>query len=299
MEMWTNDQFQTCKPTSCVITLNAISSLELEDGRLLCNLQAGQQINQSGQGLVHASRFPAQEKDLETKTNGISGPCSLISSKSAALTQSLASKLRQQLGRDGLMEYKQTWNQKVTPAGRSYWAHTASGHRISDNVFTGWPTPKESDYKNMESVNFGEHLGNKAKLVGWPTPAARDWKDTGNLESSRWRKDGTERKDTLGRVAQEIKGWCSPTATDASRGILPPRPQDTGIPLSQQVAGMITNSPTVETVKPAAFQLNPHFSRWLMGFPPEWCDCAVTAMQSFPSVRRSSLKPTVRPIDAA
>lgn len=31
-----------------------------------------------------------------------------------------------------------------------------------------------------------------------------------------------------------LAGWCSPTAQDGSRGSLPPRPQDTGVPLSQQ-----------------------------------------------------------------
>lgn len=234
----------------------------LEDGTWHCNSQDGQKIDQCGTVRVHASRLVLQEKDSETKTNATSGLSSSISSRSADLNMSLASKLRQQLGRDGLMEYRQTWNQKTTPLGRLYWAHTASAHRTLDRDFTGWPTS-----------------------------AARDYRDTGNLESSRWRKDGKERNDTLGRVAQGITGWCSPTATDASRGVLPPRPQDTGIPLSQQVAGMITDSPTVETEKAAGSQLNPHFSRWLMGFPPEWCDCAVMAMQSFPRSRRSSLKP--------
>jgi hypothetical protein len=36
-----------------------------------------------------------------------------------------------------------------------------------------------------------------------------------------------------------ITGWVSPTAQDHSRGVKPPREHDTGIPLSQQVSGLI------------------------------------------------------------
>ncbi len=49
----------------------------------------------------------------------------------------------------------------------------------------------------------------------------------------------------LGRSARRTKGigcgsWVSPTSTDANRGILPSRPQDSGIPLTQQIGNWTT-----------------------------------------------------------
>lgn len=85
------------------------------------------------------------------------------------------------------MEYVQTWKRKVTPLGRSYWAHTASGHRTSGRDSTsspkGWTTPQAHDAtargKGQKLKHGTTHgcadLNADADMPGWPTPAAQEF----------------------------------------------------------------------------------------------------------------------------
>ncbi len=108
-------------------------------------------------------------------------------------------------------------------------------------------------------------------------------------------------------------GWPTPTAKDGSRGIRPPRPWDTGIPLSQRV-GLLLGWPTPtaitnsggaalckwggtrsrEKLREAVGStvlngaLNPAFPSWLMGYPEEWSSCAAMVTPSPRKSRRSS-----------
>jgi hypothetical protein len=150
-----------------------------------------------------------------------------------------------------------------------------------------------------------------AKLAGWATPDANamnlgegleTW-DARQVKNKAKHGNGNGAGMPLAVQAQTITGWVSPTAQDGDRGSLPPRPQDTGTPLSQQVSGLTPASSSAETANTAAFQLNPHFSLWLMGFPTSWHAAGVSALRSFeaqatPSSRKtlpSSSKPTSMP----
>jgi len=95
--------------------------------------------------------------------------------------------------------------------------------------------------------------------VGWTTPTSRDWKDSG----------------------ADIKPRVSATGTQSLRLDQLPR--------QVNLCGPLLTGYLAETGSRG--QLNPAHSRWLMGYPRGWCDCAVMATLSSPKSRRASSKP--------
>jgi len=158
----------------------------------------------------------------------------------------------------------------------------------------GWPTPTTRDHKDGASEGtapINGLLGRQAWLAGWPTPMAGNpgkpgqYNPAGNTDSSRktvalagWpspgAKDGRKSVRTAEGAAKEAarKGWGNDLAT-AAHVTGPARLTASGEMLTGSTAGMESGG-----------RLDPAHSRWLMGYPPEWDACAVTAM---PSSRRS------------
>ena len=190
---------------------NAISLPVSEVGLRLCGLPDGPMTSKSGPDHVPASLFPSPENDEGQTTNGISGPSLPGSSESANLQSSLANRLKERFGKDGSMEYAETWREKVTPSGRTYWAHTASARRTSDSDCIGWPTPRAEERNQHNSQDAGMALSRASNLAGWPTPqagtpATENYNEAGNTDS--------------GRKTVKLAGWRSPNKSDGEGGML-------------------------------------------------------------------------------
>ena len=317
---------------------SATSLRELEGGRLPSKLPGGPKIAPSGPAHAHVSRSATQGNNSQTKTRGTSGLYSSISSVSADLSMSLASRLVARLAKVGSMEYRQTWKEKVTPVGRSYWEHTAAARRISDKDYTGWPTPnaaRATNDTNLRCSGDGRATPNKlgwaASLAGWQTPTAvqvsrrseessskrtvkrlasgRTSLAPGSLEEqvmmyagwptpsangssgetsedlervgNKWvnMKTGRVLQTNLATDAKMLCGWATPTVQDSSNKAGPSQFRRHSLPLNcEATLGILTTPFPAKTEKRG--ELNPAHSRWLMGFPPEWDACAVTAMPS-------------------
>ncbi len=247
------------------------------------------------------------------------GQSSEISSKSADLQRSLASKLEAALDVNGSPEYALTWKHWDMQSGPPICALRARARRTSDNAYSGWPTPDtgmnivDANWPERRRVNaakyhnngFGLTLGMAVTLVGWPTPGAMP-PSRGGLQANSAK--ALERR-TQGHMlnlddAATLAGWVTPSTRDwkdtpgmATTGRNPdgsmrtrldqlPRQAALVLPLGESSIGMPPGGISISSIASTDTRgvLNPAHSRWLQGFPQRWDDYAPTAM---PSSRRS------------
>lgn len=286
-----SEALSTCIQTTCADTRNATSLPASEGGATHCALPDGPTTDLFGQEVAPASRSAPRGNSVAATMSATYGLRSSVSSESDALQSSLASRLPELLGSRGSIMFALTWKAQATPLRRRICALRASAHRTSDSGSTGRPTPQTFDHvapKTGEALERNKRNGGCSNLrefvmlaadspsgsgatlptsatahdaraiahASWTTPSSRDWKDTGPIKARGDRQNVHDlRLDQLPRQAH-----------------LTPGPSSSGSPAA--------------TAKPG--QLNPAFSRWLMGYPAEWDDCAPTATRSSLKSRRRS-----------
>lgn len=214
-------------------TPNAISSPESAAGPTQLGLLDGQMIDRSGVDLVPASHSVSQVGGRGSKTSGIYGQTSIVSSVAPGPLSSWENRLRERLATLGSTEFSLTWRRKPTPGGRSISRLAASIRRRSEIGFIGWPAPTANMYdadvevtearrqrlkaKHTNGNGFGLTLSQAAKIAGWTAPQAHD---TGKPDAKRWRRYGTEHgganlNDEAAMV--ELAGWAAPVVPNGGR----------------------------------------------------------------------------------
>lgn len=242
-------------------TPNAISSPESEGGVTHSDSLKYQTTIRSGQVARRANHSPVLGSNEERQTNDTCGQSSSISSASADLQSSLASRLKARLPTDGSTIYKMTWKEKATPAGRLLPRLVASALRTSGSDFSGWVTPQAFDATNDGKPRALRYKGNAPSEEG-------NTRDPGSSGSYRG-----ELKDWAA-----LTGWPTPVTADAIKnGNVSPRPGAMGLSetvslLRQRASGEMRTGSSVATG--SGGRLNPNLARWLMGYPQPWMDAA-------------------------
>ena len=291
---------------------SATSSPGSGDGPTPCDWPGGPTTGRSGPEAAPASRLARLEGAAEPPTSGTCGPSGFPSSASARLQSSLASRLQARTASVGSTVYALTWKVRATPSGRPICALRASAPRTSGSASgserSGWPRPQVADInhargtreyadRTLARTHPPSNVALYAQLAGWTTPQAHD---TSGRSAGQKAIHGTKHGCACLVLDAQLAGWPTATSRDWKDG-----PECQAVPLNAllgRVAWLsqnpsparLTASGVMLTGSSAGMEsggrLNPALSRWLMGYPPAWDDCAVTAMQSSRKLRRSSSK---------
>ena len=241
-------------------TPNVTSSQASAAGRLPRALPGGPKTANSGRARAPASRSARRESSKEPGTNGIYGPTFTDSLPHDGPLWSWENRLRQRLASIGSTEYTLTWKEATTKQGASYSRLVPSTHPIVGTVCGSWPTIVASESRqgfqdrSRGKAGVQESLTTVAAKATWATLTACA---SVSAASPQAQLKEAARLHPQGR-------WTLATQVVSVPGLMPTGLSDT-------------------TAKLGA--LNPAFGCWLMGFLPEWEDCAPTEMPSSPKKR--------------
>jgi hypothetical protein len=156
-------------------------------------------------------------------------------------------------------------------------------------MLAGWPTTRAEDAESSgmrHSRGVADTMTAVPTLAGWGTPKPRDYRSENESSLTREGHPPDLNKMVL------LAGWTTPQAHDEtgrSKGQKEIHGTQHGCAclvnearltaFGDQPIGFLLGRNGWETV-PASGQLNAAHSRWLMGLPPVWDACGVTAMGS-------------------
>lgn len=191
-----------------------------------------------GPEVALASLSARQAEQAGLLTSGTYGRTGTISSNSAALQSSLASKSLAKTVSVGTILYRLTWKERVTPSGRSIFALRASawsgkiakGANGYAGPFTIAPIPGSPRRLAILPIGLAREIsamaestfGNDYILSGWPTPDAGVF----GVNDANWETRRAECKERHGNngfgltvgMAAQLSGWPTPCTQDGPKG---------------------------------------------------------------------------------